>query len=127
MARDAAIEARLQRWAEACTVGDGSGYPMMSVLHPNWSPPGGGVVPSIKVAKVSDVLQTAWAVDQLSYKLHHAVIVHYCKRGPIEQQCEELGCERPTLYARIEAAHARLGELLGQPTAGGFCNKDKVV
>lgn len=114
MARIDWVEARLQRWAEACTVGDGSGYATMSVLHPNWSPPSGGQAPSMKVARATDVLETMRAVDQLSLKLHQAVIVHYCKRGPIERQCEELGCERWTLYARIEAAHARLAELLGQ-------------
>jgi len=34
MARDMKIELRLLRWAAAVTVGDGSGFPTMSVLHP---------------------------------------------------------------------------------------------
>lgn len=112
MARIDWIEARLLRWAEACTVGDGSGYPMMSVLHEDWSPPGGGVIPSMKVSRATDVMETMRAIDQLSLKLHQAVVVHYCKRGAVERQCEELGCERWTLYARVEAAHAALAELL---------------
>lgn len=112
MARIDWVEARLLRWAEACTVGDGSGYPMMSVLHPNWSPPGGGQLPVMKVSKATDVLETARAIDQLSLKLHQAVVVHYCKRGTVERQCEELGCERATLYARVDAAHVALAELL---------------
>lgn len=122
MARDAVIEARLQRWAAACTIGDGSGYPTVNVLDRSWMPPSGGVTPTMKVASSSDVMQTHIAVDQLSYKLHHAVVVHYCKRGPIAQQCAELGCAEPTLYARVEDAHRRLAELL----TGGFCNKEEV-
>lgn len=111
MARIDWVEARLQRWAEACTVGDGSGYATMSVLHPNWSPPSGGQAPSLKVARATDALETARAVDQLSLKLHQAVIVHYCKRGPIWQQCDELDCSERTLHDRIAAAHVRLAEL----------------
>jgi DNA-directed RNA polymerase specialized sigma24 family protein len=123
MARLDWVEARLQRWAEACTVGDGSGYATLSVLHPNWSPPGGGQSPTMKVARASDVVDTMRAVDQLSLKLHQAVVVHYCKRGSIERQCDELDCSKTTLFARIEAAHVSLAALLGR----GFCNKDESV
>lgn len=121
MARIPAIEARLLRWAEACTVGDGSGYATMSVLHKDWSPPGGGQTPSLKVARTSDVHETARAVAQLSFKLHQALIVHYCKRGTVQRQCEEIGCAESTLHLRIERAHAELQALL---TAGSFCNME---
>ena len=45
-ARDERIEARLQRWARWVTVGDGSGFPTMSVLHREWTPPSPGTTPT---------------------------------------------------------------------------------
>ena len=112
---------RLRRWAEACTVGDGSGYPTMSVLHPGWMPPAPGLTPTLKVTVASDVLQTNRAVRGLSLKLRAAVVVHYVKRGPIEQQCDELGCSKTTLHERIERAHTELAAALAM---GGFCKSD---
>lgn len=123
MARDPQIEARLQRWAQWVQVGDGSGYPVMSVLHPSWSPPGGGVVPAMKVGASSDVRQTQRAVQALPMKLRNAVTVHYVVRGPIAEQAMRLECAEPTVHLRVERAHqALLAMLQADRQTGTFCN-----
>lgn len=125
MARDAAIEARLQRWAQAVTVGDGSGYPSVSVLHKDWLPPSPGVTPTLKVsAASSDVRETHRAIGRLSQRLANTLVVHYCLKGPIDEQAARLGCVRQTVYERVESAHKQLAALLAERS---FCNNDKVV
>lgn len=116
MARDPYIEERLQRWAAAVTVGDGSGYSATNVLHPNWTPPSPGLTPTLKAAPANaDVRRMHQAVGRLSLKQRNAVVMHYVVRPPLAEQCERLGCELRTLYARIEAAHAELrAELVPQ-------------
>ena len=36
MARIQWVHERLLRWAQGITVGDGNGFPAMSVIHPQW-------------------------------------------------------------------------------------------
>lgn len=122
MARDAAIEARLQRWAQAVTVGDGSGFPTMSVLHREWSPPSGGMTPSMKVAPASDVMQTHRALGKLSLRLRNTVVVHYCLRLPMELQAERLECAVDTVHGRVEQAHRQLAAVLQGQDHAEFCN-----
>lgn len=118
MARDAVIEARLQRWAAACTVGDGSGYPVMSVLHEDWSPPSPGVTPTMKVSSHSDASETHRAVGRLRPKLQAVVVLHYCKRWPLATMAAALECAESTVVTRLDAAHQALhADLLG----GKFC------
>ena len=106
MARDARIEARLIRWAQACTVGDGAGFPSMSTLHPNWGRPPTGTRPAPKSVPVgSDVMQTHEAIGSLSRRERNAIVVHYVMRGTVEEQCARLECAVSTLYARIDSAH----------------------
>lgn len=113
MSRLGVIEARLLRWAEAVTVGDGSGYPSMSVLHENWSPPGGGVTPTMKAAPArSDAAQTHRAIGHLSVRLQNTLVVHYCLRLPMAEQAARLQCGERTVRARIELAHRKLAALL---------------
>jgi DNA-directed RNA polymerase specialized sigma24 family protein len=112
MARDLDIEARLQRWADYVTVGDGSGYPAMSVLHPSWQPPAPGQAPTLKVAPSSDARQTHRAIGMLSQRLANTVAVHYCMRLPVAQQAQRLGCEERTVHQRIEHAHRELRRIL---------------
>lgn len=112
MARDAAIDARLQRWAEAVTVGDGSGYAVVNPLHPNWSPPTAGVRPGMKVARASDVGETHRAIRRLSLRLANTVVVHYCLRLPMADQAERLECDVSTVGRRVEEAHRQLLALL---------------
>lgn len=122
MARDARVEELLHRWAAAVTVGDGSGYASVNVLHPNWTPPSPGQSATLKAAPItSDVLRVHAAVGRLSLKQRNAVVMHYVLRPALSEQCERLGCELRTLYARIEAAHAVLRyELFGSHAASAF-------
>lgn len=118
MARDTAMEARLQRWAQGVTVGDGSGYPVMAVIHPNWSPPSPGVLPSLKTSPASDVRQTHRAIGRLSARLQDTVVMHYCMRPSMAEQAERLGCTVDTVHDRIERAHRQLRALLDDEPAG---------
>lgn len=125
MARDPQIEARLQRWAQWVQVGDGSGYPVMSVLHPSWSPPAGGIVPGMKVSTASDAPQTHRAVQALPLKLRNAVAVHYVIKGSIAEQALRMECAEPTVHLRVERAHQALRLILANTLAaepGTFCN-----
>jgi DNA-directed RNA polymerase specialized sigma24 family protein len=115
MARDPQIEARLMRWAEQLTVGDGSGYPVTSVLHPSWQPPSPGITPTLKVRAHSDVRQTHRAVMKLSQGLADTLVVHYCMRLPVAEQAARLRCAPGTVHTRIDTAHRQL--------KAEFCNK----
>lgn len=108
MARIPEIEERLQRWAQACTVGDGSGYPCKSVLHPTWQPPAPGVTPTLKSAPGGDAAATHRAIGQLSERLIATLVVHYILRPPLPEQALLLGCAADTVLARVERAHRQL-------------------
>lgn len=112
VARDAVIQARLERWAEGVLCGDGSGFPTKSVLHLSWSPPTPGLSPVLKVAPGSDVAQTHRMIGKLSERLIATVVVHYVLRPPIEEQAAMLECEPATVYARIERIHAEMQRML---------------
>ncbi len=129
MPRDPRIEARLQRWAQWVQVGDGSGYPVTSVLHPSWMPPSPGVTPTLKVAAGSDVRETHRAVGRLPIKLANAVLVHYVIKGSIAEQAVRLECEEVTVHARVERAHRALLLVFDGDgdagAAGTFCNRER--
>lgn len=108
MARNPEIDARLRRWAEAVTGGDGSGYPVTSPLHQNWMPPSPGQLPTLKVARASDAQHTHQALRRLSDRLQATVVVHYVKRWSVAAQCDALQCAEATLHERIERVHAQL-------------------
>jgi DNA-directed RNA polymerase specialized sigma24 family protein len=118
MARDPHIEARLQRWAAAVTLGDGSGYPAMCVLHPEWQPPAPGVTPTLKSAPASDARATHRAIERLSMRLRNTIAVHYCQRLSLAEQALRLECAESTIHARIEQAHRELQVVLKADTAG---------
>jgi DNA-directed RNA polymerase specialized sigma24 family protein len=111
-ARDERIEARLQRWAQWVTVGDGSGFPTMSVLHREWTPPSPGTTPTLKVSATSDVRQTHRALEQLSARLKNTVVVHYCHKVPLAEQARRLECAESTVVQRVALVHQRLVALL---------------
>jgi DNA-directed RNA polymerase specialized sigma24 family protein len=108
VARDVDIEARLQRWADYVSVGDGSGFPSMSVIHREWTPPSPGMMPSMKVAPSSDARQTHRAIGKLSQRQANTLVVHYVLKLPLADQALRLGCAESTVTARIDQAHARL-------------------
>lgn len=119
MARDVHIEARLQRWAAAVTLGDGSGYPATCVLHPEWQPPAPGQTPTLKTAPASDVRATHRALEKLSMRLRNTVVVHYCLRVSLAEQALRLECAEGTVHGRIEQAHRELMRLLDDDTWRG--------
>lgn len=112
MARDAQIHERLQRWAQGITVGDGSGYPSMSIIHPEWQPPSPGVTPTLKSTAGSDVRETHRAIATLSSRLVATVVVYYVLRPPLPDQARMLGCTVDTVHGRIERVHRQLAQLL---------------
>jgi len=112
MPRDTHIEQRLVVWASWLTTGDGSGYPTMSVLHPEWSPPSPGITPTLKVAAPSTARETHRAIEQLSMRLRNTLLVHYALKLPIADQAERLQCGERTVHGRVEEAHRQLRGLL---------------
>ena len=121
MARDMAMDARLWRWAEWLKSGDGSGYPVKSTLHEDWSPPTPGLTPSMKVSSHNDARQTQRLVCLLSDRLQATLVAHYVVRMSVGDAAAVLDCKPDTVHARIEAAH---GELLGmlKTDRREFCN-----
>lgn len=110
MARDEAMHLRLVEWAQWCKVGDGSGYPTMSVLHEDWSPPSPGQTPTMKVAAPSSALETQRAMRGWSVRLLNTVALHYLTNLPVAEQAVRLECAERTVYERIEQAQALLRE-----------------
>lgn len=114
MARDAQIHERLQRWAQGVTVGDGSGYPAMNVLHPEWQPPSPGATPTLKSTAGSDVRATHRAIAQhLSDRLVATLVVHYVLRPSVAEQARMLDCSEETVHKRVKRAHCQLLNVLG--------------
>lgn len=112
------VEDLLQRWASAVTVGDGSGYPVKSILHPTWSPPTPGLTPTLKAAPAQrDARRVHRALVQLSEhrpKLAATVVgVYVLKRPAAEVALMVDGCQESTVYSRVCEAHAWLAAVLG--------------
>lgn len=115
MSRDAAMHDRLLRWADWLTVGDGSGYATVCVLHENWSPPTAGQRPTMKVARSqAEARATHRAIAALPVKLQATAWVHYVKKGSIADQALELQCQPDTVLDRVERLHRALLQ--------GLCN-----
>jgi DNA-directed RNA polymerase specialized sigma24 family protein len=112
MARIPEIEARLIRWAQGVTVGDGSGFPAMSIIHPSWQPPTPGQTPTLKVGRGSDVAQTHAAIAKLGPKLIAVLVAHYILKPPLADQAAMLDCQEDTVGDRVERAHRHLAAIL---------------
>ena len=108
MARNEMVEKRLREWAQWMKVGDGSGYPTKSTLHPNWSPPASGQVPSMKTNAPSSARSTHRAIQALSERLQDTLVLHYVTNLPVADQAVRLGCTRQTVDQRICTAHRML-------------------
>lgn len=118
MAKIQAIDDALRRWA-AWADGDGSGvgYPAMSVLHPDWSPPSPGQTPTMRTAPHgSDVHATNQALRALSIRSQATVELHYRRRDnrrlTLSEQGLLLGCQPDTVTKRVEAIHRALAPFL---------------
>jgi DNA-directed RNA polymerase specialized sigma24 family protein len=108
------VEQRLMRWADVVTSGaDGSGFPAMSVLHEDWSPPSPGKTPTMKTVTGSrDVKATHAAIGLLSMRMRNTLVVHYCLRLGADEQAHRLECSIATVYSRLAMAHKHLARLL---------------
>jgi DNA-directed RNA polymerase specialized sigma24 family protein len=123
MARDEAMHQRLQVWAQWLALGDGSGYPTMSVLHEDWSPPSPGLSPSMKVAHPSSARQTHRVMQAWSARLRNTVfLVYVCPSMPVSEWARRLECSESAVHARIENAHLLLRKALDE-----FRHMEKVV
>jgi hypothetical protein len=124
MARDEAMHQLLLAWAQWLRVGDGSGYPTMSVLHEDWTPPSPGVVPTLKVAAPNGARRTDRVLRGMSRTLYVTALVHYCYPSmTVAKQADRLGCCERTVYSRVEQVQVLLREAL-EPQ---FCNMQKVA
>ena len=112
MARDADIERLLRDWAQWRTVGDGSGYPRTSMLHPEWMPPAKGQTPCIKLGAPSRCREVDRALRGLSERLQETVTLYYCTQLPLADQAARLGCQVEAIHQRIRRAHRLLLGLL---------------
>lgn len=114
MAKILWVDEALQRWAAAVAgAGDGSGYPTMSVLHEDWSPPAPGQTPTLKVVHgTGDARRVHAALALLTMRQRNTVVVHYCRRLSLAEQGELLGCEADTVTKRIGDIHRALARLL---------------
>ena len=116
MAKIGWVDEALQRWAAVVVEGkDGSGFPTMSVLHEDWSPPTPGQTPTMKVVRgTGDVRRVHAAVAQLSLRERNTVVLHYCRRMSLAEQGAELGCQAETVAKRIEVIHRALARWLAE-------------
>lgn len=118
MARDAGIEQLLRVWAQWLMVGDGSGYPSMSTLHPDWSPPSPGITPTMKVGSPNSARETHRMVGMLSDRLQTTLLLHYCTNLPVAEQAVRLGCQPDTVHKRLQVAHKLLIGVLRNTDSG---------
>lgn len=118
MARDDAMDVRLRAWAQWVSVGDGSGFPTMSVLHPEWQPPSPGMTPTMKVCAPSSASETHKAMASWSARLRNTVTLYYCTNLPVAEQALRLECGERTVQQRIDDAHGLLREWLKENGRG---------
>jgi DNA-directed RNA polymerase specialized sigma24 family protein len=127
MARDDAMHQLLLAWAQWVTVGDGSGYPTMSVLHADWSPPSPGTTPTMKVTAPSSARRTHRVVHSWSARLRDTVMVYYCcPTLTVAEMGQRLGCGPSTVHERIAQAHVLLRRVFHGP-AREFRHMEKAV
>jgi len=113
MARIQWVHERLLRWAQGITVGDGNGFPAMSMIHPQWQPPTPGQTPTMKVGPASDTRRTHDAVGQLPPALVATVMAHYVLRLSDKDAAAhpDVDCQPATVPKRIETAHRLLARM----------------
>lgn len=114
MAKIAWVDEALQRWAAVVVGGaDGSGFPTMSVLHQDWSPPAPGQTPTMKVVRgTGDARRTHHAISMLTQRQRNTVVIHYCRRLNLVEQGIVLGCEADTVTKRLGEIHRALARTL---------------
>ena len=118
MARDDQVDRLLRQWAQWLMVGDGSGYPARSTLHPEWSPPTPGTTPTLKVSAPTTAKRTHQAVQGLSDRLQTTLWLHYCTQLSVADQAVRLQCQPDTVGKRIQQAHLQLKGVLHNTDRG---------
>jgi len=119
MARIERVDALLREWAQWRMVGDGSGYPRTSMLHPEWSPPAKGRAPGVKVGMVQRGPMVEGLVRQLSVTLQDTLFLVYVVTGVTNaERAERLRCRPETIPQRVRQAHALLAGLLDGDRSG---------
>lgn len=113
MARIESIERLLLDWAAWRMVGDGSGYPTKSVLHPEWSPPSPGQTPTLKTFKASMAPMVDRVIRRLSERQQQTLHVCYCTQMTLAERAERLQCQPATVDQRIWVIHRELQRMLG--------------
>lgn len=107
-----AMEQQLLDWAAWLTVGDGSGYARLSVLHEDWSPPSAGQTPTLKAYRASASPRLHSAIRKLSLRQQNTLVVRYCLRLDLSAQAERLECQPSTVNRRVLDAKRQLLTLL---------------
>lgn len=105
------MERRLVAWGVWRSAGgNGAGYPAMSVIHPNWTPPARGLPPRMPPAAAScaDEVALNGRIGELSVKMRDALFVRYVKRMSLADQAATLSCSESTVLMRIASAKRRL-------------------
>jgi DNA-directed RNA polymerase specialized sigma24 family protein len=105
------MERELVAWGAYVAGGrDASGYPSMSVMHPNWQPPAKGGASKLP-RRVVSYAREQWVdaqVRTMSRKLQDALVARYVMRMSLHDQALALHCELSTVQARVSAAKRKL-------------------
>ncbi|RZI62340.1 MAG: hypothetical protein EOP37_03290 [Rubrivivax sp.] len=103
------MEQLLLEWASWLTVGDGSGYARLSVLHEDWSPPTPGQSPTLKSVRPDSARRMHRLIEtQLSMRLRNTLVVSYVVGGSLSDQANRLGCRPDTIRGRVTIAKRQL-------------------
>lgn len=103
------IEWMLLDWAAWLTVGDGSGFATLSVLHEDWSPPSAGRTPTLKSVQPDTARRMHRLMQRhLSMRLRNTLVVRYVIGGSLDDQAQRLGCQPDTVRSRVAIAKRTL-------------------
>jgi hypothetical protein len=108
------MEQRLLAWGAWRAGGRcADGYPGTNVLHPSWSPPGGGQLPTMRAARSCDLAERLLdgKVQSLSVRLRDTLYAIYIKRMSAEQQAQVLQCQPSTVRARVVEAKRQIAAM----------------
>lgn len=125
MAADAEVVDRvdqaLRDWAHWIMLGrSAAGFSRCNVLHKSWMPPTPGRTPTMAVSTVDDRRHRLvhQAIGHLSLRLSNTVVVHYCYRLSVAEQCQRLDCAPSTVHARLQVARTHVGRWLDEARTG---------
>lgn len=110
------IDARLRRWAEWLSGGDGSGYPARNILDPSWMPPDGqprgSIMHSAPPTDAGETHAIIMADGYLSDTRRATLSAVYLLRMTHTQAAVVLDCSPRTVADRIERIQAALAATL---------------